>query len=97
MCIHSQFSYLENFKCSLRATLRCLAGRMWPAGRTLPWPGLNRINHLGAYLGVYFCQLMELGANFFIYKNGPLSYKEYIYPKFLNGQEFNLNVPTVQL
>ncbi len=36
MCFHSQYSYLENFKCSSRATLRCLAGRMWPAGRTLP-------------------------------------------------------------
>jgi len=28
------------FKCSSRATLRCLAGRMWPAGRTLPRPAL---------------------------------------------------------
>jgi hypothetical protein len=27
-------------KCS-RATLRCSAGRMWPAGRTLPRPGLD--------------------------------------------------------
>ncbi len=25
MCFHSQYSYLENFKCSSRATLRCLA------------------------------------------------------------------------
>ncbi len=24
-----------------RATLQCLAGRMWPAGRTLPRPGLK--------------------------------------------------------
>ncbi len=37
---YSKYSYLENFKCSSRATLRCLAGRMWPAGRTLPRPGL---------------------------------------------------------
>ncbi len=38
---YSQYSYLENFKCSSRATLRCLAGRMWPAGRTLPRTALN--------------------------------------------------------
>jgi len=41
MCFHSQYSYLENFKCSSRATLRCLAGCMWPAGRTLPRPALG--------------------------------------------------------
>ncbi len=41
MCFHSKFSYLGNFKCSSRATLRCLAGRMWPAGRTLPRPVLG--------------------------------------------------------
>ncbi len=41
MCFHSQYSYLENFKCSLWATLRCLAGRMWPAGRTSPRPALE--------------------------------------------------------
>jgi len=41
MCFHSQYSYLENFKCSSRATLRCLAGRMWPAGRTLPRPAID--------------------------------------------------------
>jgi len=42
MCFHSQYSYLENFKCSSRATLRSFAGRMWPAGRTLPRSDLDR-------------------------------------------------------
>jgi len=41
MSFHSQFSYLENFKCSSRATLMRLAGRMWPAGRMLPRPVLG--------------------------------------------------------
>ncbi len=41
MCFHCQYSYLENFKCSWRATLKCLAGRMWPADRTLPRPALR--------------------------------------------------------
>jgi len=30
-----------NLKICSRATLRCLAGRMWPTGRTLPRPGLK--------------------------------------------------------
>ncbi len=33
---YSQFRYLGNVEYSSRATLRCLAGRMWLAGRTLP-------------------------------------------------------------
>jgi len=39
--------FKRNFQCLIslkkcsRATLRCLAGRMWPAGRTLPRPGLG--------------------------------------------------------
>ncbi len=40
----STYSYLENFKWSWRATLRCLASRMWPADRTLPSPGLNHFS-----------------------------------------------------
>ena len=36
------FIYLDNFKKCSRATLRCLAGRMWPAGRTLPRPALEQ-------------------------------------------------------
>ncbi len=40
MCFVGQYSDLEIFKCSSRATLRCLEGRLWPAGRTLPRPAL---------------------------------------------------------
>jgi len=50
MCFHSQYSYLENFKCSSRATLRCLAGRMWPAGRALPRPDLGPRKFTWAHL-----------------------------------------------
>ncbi len=46
MYFNCQYSYLEDFKCSSRSTLRCFAGRMWPAGWTLPWPGLK-----GLFLG----------------------------------------------
>ncbi len=41
MYFHCQYSCLENFKCSLWATLKCLAGRIWPADRTLPRPALE--------------------------------------------------------
>jgi len=39
-CFQDPNSYLEKFKHSSRATLRCLAGCMWPAGRTMPRPAL---------------------------------------------------------
>lgn len=39
-CFHNQNSYLDNFKCNTRATQKCLVGCMWPAGQTLPKPGL---------------------------------------------------------
>jgi len=32
--------FYQSKKCS-RATLRCSAGRMWPAGRTLPRPDID--------------------------------------------------------
>ena len=35
------FKCLINLKKCSRAPLRCLAGRMWPAGRTLPRPALD--------------------------------------------------------
>jgi len=41
ICFYGQYSDLNTFKCSSRATLRCLAGRMWPAGPPLPRPVLN--------------------------------------------------------
>ncbi len=37
--LFGQHSY---FKCSWRATVRCLAGRIWPAGRTSSRPDLDR-------------------------------------------------------
>ncbi len=48
-----QIKYLsrEPEKCS-RATLRCLAGRMWPAVRTLPRPGITE-----ALFNFFFLQL----------------------------------------
>ena len=56
MCFHSQYSYLEDFKCSSRATLKCLAGRMRPAGRTLPRPDLVGNNEYQCTLG--FCKAL---------------------------------------
>jgi hypothetical protein len=40
---------LINFKKRSRATLRCLAGRLWPAGRTLPRPALDPIRQPFTY------------------------------------------------
>jgi len=66
MCFHSQYSYLENFKCSSGATLRCLAGRLWPAGRTLPRPalyphfGLAAKNVSGHSMNLGKCQKPQL-------------------------------------
>ncbi len=45
-CFYSRISYLWNFKCSFRATLGCLAGRMWPAVRTLPRPAVDSITFI---------------------------------------------------
>ncbi len=42
-CYLHVINYLEYCNCNSRATLRCFAGRMWPAGRTLPGPVLANI------------------------------------------------------
>jgi len=47
------FKCLINLKKCSRATLRCLAGRMWPEGRTLPRPALCRCLKTGWIL-LYF-------------------------------------------
>ncbi len=64
-CFYGQYNYLENLKCSSRATLRCLAGHMWHAGRTLPRPVItvcyNCVPCLRSwYVSVIYCKYMSV-------------------------------------
>jgi hypothetical protein len=57
-CFFHQNSYLESYKNSSWATLRGFAGRMWPAGRTLPRPGLDLYPTLDLKLKFLMCALL---------------------------------------
>jgi len=52
------FKCYINLKKCLRATFRCLAGRMWPAGRTLPRPALD----------IFLCSCLNFFSKFLFVK-----------------------------